>query len=445
MHMHVITHPINACRSRVIVAAAANQKFPNLRRARLEPFNRGKRTMVDRRGFLVSLGAGTALLGRMTPAAAAARARDAKGTGPTPTLADDEAIRALLRRRVDVGRRTVGMAACVVTPERTRVVTWGRERLSDDQLVRPNTVFEIGSITKVFTALLLANMARRGEVELDDPAERHLPGHVRLPSFDGHRMTLADLATHTSGLPRWPPVTGTPASPAWVDALSVYAVDELGAWLGELRLQRAPGTGWEYSNVGYAVLGLALSHRAGRPFEALLHERVIAAVGLRDTGFTSKPELAARLAEGHDAALRPVPPFRGGIFAPAGGLRSTPSDIARFAAAVLPGGGGSLEPEGRLTLTVRRPAPAIGGSQALGWEVRNAPGGAFVVKDGVTWGQTASLAWDPDGRVAIAVFSNALPDLRSSTPSGGGIGAADLARHLLRPQIPMDGEGGTTY
>jgi serine-type D-Ala-D-Ala carboxypeptidase/endopeptidase len=87
----------------------------------------------------------------------------------------------------------------------------------------------------------------------------------------------------------------------------------------------------------------------------------------------------------------------------------------------------------------------IGGVQALGWEVLNAPGGAFVSKDGVTWGQAASMVFDPDRRLAIVVFSNTVPDLRPSTPSGGGVGAADIARHLLRPQIPLGGEGGTRY
>jgi hypothetical protein len=83
--------------------------------------------------------------------------------------------------------------------------------------------------------------------------------------------------------------------------------------------------------------------------------------------------------------------------------------------------------------------------QALGWEVHDAPGGEFMSKDGVTAGQAASMVFDPDRRVAIVAFSNTIPDLRSSTPSGGGVGSADLARHLLRPEIPLDGQGGTTY
>jgi hypothetical protein len=83
--------------------------------------------------------------------------------------------------------------------------------------------------------------------------------------------------------------------------------------------------------------------------------------------------------------------------------------------------------------------------QALGWEVLDAPGGAFLSKDGVSFGQAASMVLDTDLRLAIVVFSNTVPDLRPSAPSGGGIGAADIARHLLRPKIPLSGQGGTTY
>src|SRR5579862_7321628 len=125
---------------------------------------------------------------------------------------DDYAISDVLRGRVETEKRTVGMAVCVVTPNRKRFVAWGRERLSDVRPVTSGTVFEIGSITKVFTALLLGEMAHRGEVGLDDPVARHLPGDFHVPEFDGRKITLADLATHTSGLPRFPPLAGVPLS-----------------------------------------------------------------------------------------------------------------------------------------------------------------------------------------------------------------------------------------
>lgn len=350
---------------------------------------------------------------------------------------DDDAIREVLRRRVEVEKRTVGMAVCVVTPNRTRFVAWGRERLGDLRPVTSETIFEIGSITKVFTALLLADMVRHGEVGLDDPVARHLPGDFRVPVVEGRQITLADLATHTSGLPRMPPYPGTPLSPAWFEAIARFSVEDFKAWLADLRPQRPAGSRWEYSNVGYALLGMALAHRGGRPYETLMRTRVIDHLGLQDTTFHPTAAMKTRLAEGHDLALGPLPPFNLGALAAAGGLHSTPRDMSRFAAAILSGSSAGIAPDEQLLLTVRRPAPPIAGVQALGWEVLDAPGGAFVSKDGVTTGQTASMVFDPEARVAIVAFSNTLPDLRSSTPSGGGIGAADVARRLLRPQIPL--------
>lgn len=358
----------------------------------------------------------------------------------------DDVIRRILRQRIDVEKRSVGMAVCRVTLSRERITTWGHERLSGGRPVTSGTVFEIGSVTKVFTAQLLGEMARHGELGLDDPVTRHLPGDFHLPGFDGRKITLADLATHTSGLPRFPSIPGIPLTSAWFEALTRYSVEDFKTWLADLHLEHAPGSQWEYSNaVGYTLLGLALAYRGGWPFEALLQARVTEPAGLQDTTFHPTAAMESRAAEGHDAALKPVPPFEFGLFNPAGGLRSSPRDMARFAAAILPGSRSRIAPAAQLLLTIRRPATPIGGMQALGWEVHDAPGGVFMSKDGVTAGQAASMVFDPDRRVAVVAFSNTMPDMRASTQSGGGVGAADIARHLLRPQMPLNGQGGATY
>jgi serine-type D-Ala-D-Ala carboxypeptidase/endopeptidase len=161
--------------------------------------------------------------------------------------------------------------------------------------------------------------------------------------------------------------------------------------------------------------------------------------------------MRTRLAESHDAALAPLPPLDLGIFAAAGALRSTARDLARFAAAILPGSESRFAKMNAALLSIQRPAvwapwaPSVRGKQALGWEVRTAPGGPFLNKDGVTDGQTASFVVDTTQPLAVIVLSNTSADLRSSTLSGGGIGAADIAQHLLRPEIPLGGQGGAIY
>jgi hypothetical protein len=124
-----------------------------------------------------------------------------------------------------------------------------------------------------------------------------------------------------------------------------------------------------------------------------------------------------------------------GIFAPAGALRSTVENLLTFVSAVLPNSRSPLEAPARLLLTIRRPAPAVGGEQALGWDVVTGTD-PFVAKDGVTAGQAASIVLDAPKHTGVVVLSNALP-VKLQPPPGGGVGAADLARHVIRPALPL--------
>jgi serine-type D-Ala-D-Ala carboxypeptidase/endopeptidase len=122
------------------------------------------------------------------------------------------------------------------------------------------------------------------------------------------------------------------------------SLEDFKAWLADFHPQRPAGAAWDYSNAGYALLGAALAHRGGRPFETLLQSRVIDPMGLQETTFHRTAAMGPRLAESHDSALKPIPPLELGIFAAAGGLRSTPRDLSRFAAAILPGSGAHVGP-----------------------------------------------------------------------------------------------------
>ena len=146
-------------------------------------------------------------------------------------------------------------------------------------------------------------------------------------------------------------------------------------------------------------------------------------------------EATRRLTAGHDPKLAPIPPLDLGIFAPAGALRSTVENLLRFLTAVLPNSGSPLQAPAQLLLSIRRPAPAIGGDQALGWDVVTGSD-PFVAKDGVTAGQAASIVLDAPKHTGVVALSNAFP-VKLQPPPGGGVGAADLARHLMRPALPV--------
>src|SRR5580704_15867884 len=122
---------------------------------------------------------------------------------PIPVPSTDE-IREILVKRIDQQKQAVGIVVGVIEPDGRRVVAYGILANGDPHTLDGDTIFEIGSISKIFTSLLLADMVNRKEVALDDPAASYLPGHVRMPERSGKSITLLDLSTHTSGLPPMP-------------------------------------------------------------------------------------------------------------------------------------------------------------------------------------------------------------------------------------------------
>ncbi|MCA1557898.1 MAG: serine hydrolase, partial [Acidobacteria bacterium] len=120
------------------------------------------------------------------------------------TEPDDAYIRAILQERVEKNKRSPGIVVGLINAKGRRIVGYGKPAADSNAALDGDTVFEIGSITKVFTAILLADMVLRGEVSLSDPVSKYLPKTVKVPARNGKEITLLDLATHTSGLPRLP-------------------------------------------------------------------------------------------------------------------------------------------------------------------------------------------------------------------------------------------------
>jgi len=242
-------------------------------------------------------------------------------------------IRKMLADRVDAlaGQEDgIGIVVGVIEPQGRRVISYGHLNQGDPRPLDGDTAFEIGSVGKVFTALLLADMVRKGEVALSDPVAKYLPAGVKIPERNGRSITLLDLATHTSGLPFMPDEV-----PVYNDPAAKYSDEQLYRFLARFQLTRDPGAAWDYSNIGYWLLGQALTFRTGTDYENLLRTRVIDPMKLESTAITLPLKLRARLAPGHNAVLQPAPPVASvsiyeAMPAAGVGLVSTVNDLLTF-------------------------------------------------------------------------------------------------------------------
>jgi CubicO group peptidase (beta-lactamase class C family) len=331
-------------------------------------------------------------------------------------LPDAAAVKALLEQRI-AQKRAVGLAAVLYDKGTTRIVTAGLARAGGAPIA-PDTEFEIGSLTKTFTALLLADAVVRAEVSLDDPATKLLPAAKGLVR-DGKPVTLGQLATHTSGLPRMPR-NFAPANAA--DPYADYDGAKLVAYLSGDVLESVPGREYQYSNLGAATLGYALT--ASRGFERRMRERVLDPLAMRDTAVALSPEQAARFASGHDRKLAPVAAWKLDAFAGAGGLRSTPADIGRYLEAAVDPGSSPLAAAWMLAEAPR--VDGLSGSLRIGlaWHIMG-ESRTIVWHNGQTGGFASMMAFDPAAREGVVVLSNA------------SVGVDDLALHMLEPSIPL--------
>ena len=343
--------------------------------------------MIARRDFL---------LGAMASSVLAATAR--------ADFASDDEVRDILRERIDRAHQSVGIVAISFDSAREKIVTYGQSGSAVDQLDR-DTVFEIGSITKVFTALLLTEMVTRGEVALDDPVSKFLPGTVKMPDRNGKQITLLDLATYTSGLPRIP--DGIPASGD--NPYAAYTVEQLYAFLSSYTLHYDPGTHYEYSNLGFGLLGHALALRAGSSYEDLLVSRVCEPLGLRDTCISLSNSMRERLAKGHASNLKPASNWDIPTLAGAGALRSTANDLVKFVKATcLSGANAPLRSAIDMLLQTRRPTNLPNTEVGLGCFIRTGNKDEIIWKDGGTGGYASFAGFSTTLRSGAIVLSNSI-------------------------------------
>lgn len=301
-----------------------------------------------------------------------------------------------------------GLVVGVADGSGTRVLRYGVVSLDDSARVRPDTRFEIGSVTKVFTSLLLAAMDARGTVDLRAPIGDHLPDSVGTPSVEGQPIELRHLATHTSGLPRLPS-NFAPANRA--NPYADYTPAKLHAFLDDVQPSSAPGSTYAYSNVGGGLLGHLLARRAGTSYAALLDRRVLQPLGLDDTYVpTAADTTGPHLATGYTSTDRPAAYWIWDALAGAGALRSTATDLLHFLQMNLQPDESSLAQAIRQTHEIRhRSSKQL--ALTLGWHVSpSSDGSQFYWHNGGTGGFRSFVGFNRNSDVALVVLSNeALP------------------------------------
>jgi len=221
----------------------------------------------------------------------------------------------------------------IINPNGTQVYSYGNVSKVNGTNVDGDSIFDIGSITKTFTTALLVDMVKGGLINLDDPIEKYLPDSIKVPTYNGHMITLENLATHTSGLPDFP--TG------WIRN-QTYTNEQVYGFLSNITLQREPGTFANYSDFGLGLLGHILSLKSGIPYENLVKDRVLDVLGMDSTGIAMNSTgivysdlLDSRLAKGHSDGKEIDLEFIPEVLQPAGALYSTANDLMKYLSANL--------------------------------------------------------------------------------------------------------------
>lgn len=312
-------------------------------------------------------------------------------------------IQTLLQEYID-DNGAVGASVALINNGKIQFFSYGKKSVNRDELISEDTVFEIGSITKVFTTLALMDMVAKGEVQLDDPIEIYLPG-IKVPELDGKKITLRHLATHTSGIPRMPD-NFDPKNPA--NPYEDYTVERLYDYLSHYTLTRAPGESFEYSNVGLGLLGHILSVRSAKSYEELIQSLIAEKLKMQDTSISLTAEMSQHFASGHhlrrEVGYWDIPALAG-----AGALRSNIKDMAQFLAANM---GFSQSPIATLMQQCHQkqhevmPQLDVG----LGWLTSRTDQANIIWHNGGTGGFRSFIGFNPKTQQGLVILSNSTED-----------------------------------
>jgi len=317
-------------------------------------------------------------------------------------------------------RGSPGVAIGLIANGQRRVHGFGELSTGSERSIDANSVFEIGSITKVVTCLALAMMSSDAGLSLEDPVQKLLPDSVSMPRSEEREILLLDIATHHSGLPRMPTnfKPGDRRNP-YAD----YTVAQMYEFLNDHQLRRGIGEKYEYSNLAMGLLGHALARRDKSSYQGLITARILKPLGMTSTSLKLDKAMRSRLARPHlknglDAHNWDIPTLAG-----AGGLRSSVHDMLTFLQACLSPPNEAFAAALALTMEPRR---ELGNGRAigLGWHISGSGEDRWWWHNGATGGYTSYAAFNPVRTAAVVV-------LRNQQRGGPGPSATKLGREIV--------------
>jgi len=317
---------------------------------------------------------------------------------------DMKKIQKIINHKLNAEKMGIGVAVVVIDGVKTEFHNFGISQLETNNQINKNTLFEIGSITKTFTATALASMVKEGKVKLNDPIQKYLPKGVLSPSKNGKPITLLSLANHSSGLPRLP--TNMPMKDQ-LDPYADYTVEMMYEFLNNHQLEYTVGTKQEYSNLGFGILGHVLTLIDNSTYQEMIEARVLKPLKMKST-FANVPETKQQyLSKGHNSALKETKPWQLETLAGAGALKSSSEDMALYLrdniSRIL------LNEEFTLTQTLTniQSEPNI----ALAWMQNSHKNKKFFMHDGGTGGFRSFIGFDKENKKGIVILTNSEFDM----------------------------------
>jgi len=325
----------------------------------------------------------------------------------------------------------VGLVVGIYKDGETQVIGYGETEKGKGIAPDGETIYEIGSASKAFTGVMLADLVERGRVKLDDPMQKYLRNAAKSQLQNPSHITFEHLATHTSGLPRLPD-DFQPADPT--NPYADYTFQQIFAFLKEYEPRRAPGE-YEYSNFGMGLLGVLLGGREKMSYEELLVERIAKPCGMDDTCVELSNKQRRRLAPPYNATLQAAKNWDIPTLAGAGGIRSTTNDMLKFIAASLADDDKPLTKALQLSHKKRHSMPD-GQAIGLAWHIH--PDGMTRWHNGMTGGYASWLAVIPSHDVGVVVLSNTATE--QITELGGNITRIAFEEKTGQSEVPSVAE-----